>query len=85
MLAARIGWHVVASQQQATQVSIYDAKVWMADALPGVGEKTRGAVIDAVRAGQLESIPKRAQPMARELFRDWPEEDIGSDAVPAVH
>jgi len=43
-------------------------ETWMADALPGVGKKTRDAAAAAIRAGELEKLPPAARARARELF-----------------
>ena len=43
-------------------------EVWMADALPGIGAKTRVAMFHQLRAGHLEALPERARQMARQVF-----------------
>ena len=45
-----------------------DNEVWMADALPGIGAKTRVAMFHQLRAGHLEALPERARQMARQVF-----------------
>ncbi len=41
---------------------------WMADALPGVGRKTRDAAAAAIRSGDLAKLPPAARTRAREWF-----------------
>jgi hypothetical protein len=41
---------------------------WMADALPGVGIKTRDEQWRKIRAGALNALPERARDLAREVF-----------------
>jgi hypothetical protein len=43
-------------------------EAWMADALPGVGAKSREHIAAAIRSGELASLPPRARALARELF-----------------
>ena len=45
-----------------------DNEAWMADALPGIGAKTRVAMFHQLRAGHLEALPERARQMARQVF-----------------
>lgn len=45
-----------------------DSEAWMADALPGIGAKTRKAMFHQLRAGHLEALPERARQMARQVF-----------------
>ncbi len=45
-----------------------DNEAWMADALPGIGAKTRAAMFHQLRAGHLEALPERARQMARQVF-----------------
>lgn len=42
---------------------------WMADALPGVGAKRRDATAAAIRAGDVEAVPKQGRESARACFR----------------
>jgi hypothetical protein len=44
------------------------AELWMADALPGVGAKTREAALESVREGHHERLPKAAQLVAQQVF-----------------
>lgn len=44
---------------------------WMADALPGIGVKTREAHWQHVRAGDITDLPERARAMAGQMFT-WP-------------
>ena len=46
---------------------------WMADALPGVGIKTRDEQWRKVRAGTIDALPERARGMARVVFT-WPDQ-----------
>lgn len=48
--------------------AIGDNEAWMADALPGIGAKTREAMFHHLRAGHLEALPERARQMARQVF-----------------
>ena len=51
---------------------------WMADALPGVGVKTREAVWRKIREGEPASLPERARPTAQQVFI-WPGQHAGDD------
>lgn len=46
------------------------AELWMADALPGVGPKTRDQALIALHAGKLDSLPKAARTTAHQMFSD---------------
>lgn len=44
---------------------------WMADALPGVGVKTRDLQWQKIRSGEIAALPERARTIARQVFI-WP-------------
>src|SRR5687768_6081546 len=45
---------------------------WMADALPGIGIKTRDGHRRNIRSGAIEALPERARVVARQVFT-WPD------------
>lgn len=47
------------------------SELWMADALPGIGVKTREAHWQHLRAGEITDLPERARAMAGQIFI-WP-------------
>ena len=53
---------------EPSRVALADSEAWMADALPGIGAKTRVAMFHQLRAGHLEALPERARHMARQVF-----------------
>ena len=62
---------------EPSRVALADSEAWMADALPGIGAKTRVAMFHELRAGHLEALPERARQMARQVFI-IPEKSNGS-------
>ncbi len=50
-----------------------ESQAWMADALPGVGVKTRDQHWQKIRVGDIAGLPERARVIARQVFI-WPEE-----------
>lgn len=52
-------------------VLVAQSEPWMADALPGIGAKTRAANWQRIRSGMFEALPERARETAREVFI-WP-------------
>lgn len=60
------------SAPQPDPIPITAAEVWMADALPSVGAKTRAEVAAHIRAGDLEALPARARADAQACFSGWP-------------
>lgn len=50
------------------RMKLSDAEPWMADALNGVGPKSKLAVAEQLRTQQVEKLPKRARDMVPELF-----------------
>jgi hypothetical protein len=44
------------------------AEAWMADALPGIGPKTRESMVHKIRLGAFDVLPARAQVIARQVF-----------------
>lgn len=50
-----------------------DSQTWMADALPGIGVKTRDQQWRKIRAGEFAALPERARTIARQIFI-WPDE-----------
>lgn len=54
------------------RISAATSEPWMADALPGVGVKTRDEQWRRIRAGAIEALPERARAIAREVFT-WPD------------
>jgi hypothetical protein len=68
-------WSLRASPQptEPRRISHAESQMWMADALPGVGVKTREQHWQKIRAGDLVGLPERARGIARQVFI-WPEE-----------
>jgi len=52
-------------------VPIGSCEPWMADALPGVGPATRAAMAEAIRAGDLDTLPRSARSVAQRVFAGW--------------
>lgn len=44
------------------------SETWMADALPGIGVKTRELQLQKIRAGDIDALPERARAIARQVF-----------------
>lgn len=59
---------------QPPHVPITQAETWMADALTGIGAKTRAAMAVHIRAGEIDALPARARTEARAFFSGWPAE-----------
>ncbi len=53
---------------QPQQIPHQQSVVWMADALPGVGVKTRDLQWQRIQAGEIDSLPQRSRGIAREVF-----------------
>jgi len=45
-----------------------DCEAWMADALPGIGPKTREAMAAAIRSGEWRHLPSGAREVAKRVF-----------------
>lgn len=60
------------------------SEAWMADALPGVGIKTRDQQWQRIRAGQLDTLPASARAIARQVFT-WDESHQTSGGAPLSH
>jgi len=57
---------------------------WMADALPGIGVKTRDVHWRHLKAGVIADLPERARNIARQVFI-WPAvqaDQISDSAIP---
>lgn len=50
------------------RIPVNTADAWMADALPGIGPKTRESMLQRIRLGSFDSLPARAQVIARQVF-----------------
>ena len=59
------------------------SEAWMADALPGVGVKTRDQQWQRIKAGDPHALPERARAVASQVFI-WPKahQTIGSEPHP---
>lgn len=57
---------------QPPSVPLAQAETWMADALTGIGAKTRTAMAAHIRAGEIDALPARARAEARAFFSGWP-------------
>lgn len=55
------------------RVACTASEAWMADALPGVGTKTRDLQWQRIRSGEIAALPERARTIARHVFI-WPAE-----------
>lgn len=53
---------------QPRQIPHQQSAAWMADALPGVGVKTRDLQLQRIQAGEIDHLPERARGLAREIF-----------------
>lgn len=60
------------SPSEPRRIPIDLSEVWMADALPGVGSKTRDDQWRKIRTGTIDALPERARAIAREVFI-WPD------------
>ncbi len=56
------------SPQEPDRIVVNSAEAWMADALPGIGPKTRESMLHKIRLGAFESLPTKAQQIARHVF-----------------
>ena len=65
------------------RVSAARSEAWMADALPGVGVKTRDQQWQRIKAGDLQALPERTRAVASQVFI-WPKahQTIGSEPRP---
>jgi hypothetical protein len=78
-----IGFVALRSPPQPTiplRVANVAAETWMADALPGVGPKTRDEMLQHIRTGDFASLPNRAQAIADVVFTRPPIVAPGSAA-----
>lgn len=50
------------------RIPVNTADAWMADALPGIGPKTRESMLQKIRLGAFDSLPARAQVIAHHVF-----------------
>lgn len=57
--------------RQPARIEARFAEEWMADALPGIGPKTRAEMAQRIKAGPVETLPTKAQAVARQVFT-WP-------------
>lgn len=59
------------------------SEAWMADALPGVGVKTRDQQWQRITSGDLQALPERARAVASQIFT-WTKSPlpIGSEPRP---
>ena len=67
-LIGMISLRAAPAPTEPSRVALADSEAWMADALPGIGAKTRVAMFHQLRAGHLEALPERARHMARQVF-----------------
>lgn len=69
-----IGWwshRPVPSPVEPLRIPTVMSEPWMADALPGIGVKTREVNWQHLRSGAITELPERARGMARQIFV-WP-------------
>jgi hypothetical protein len=56
---------------EPARIAAHDSQDWMADALPGIGPKSRDLMASHIRAGAFDSLPARSQVIAKLVFT-WP-------------
>jgi hypothetical protein len=69
-----IGWwshRPVPAPAEPIRIPTAMSESWMADALPGIGAKTREAHWRHLRAGAISQLPERARAIARQILV-WP-------------
>ena len=59
------------------------SEAWMADALPGVGVKTRDQQWQRIKAGDSHALPERARAVASQVFI-WPETPLPIASEPRL-
>ena len=57
------------------------SEAWMADALPGVGVKTRDQQWQRIKSGDLQALPERARVVASQIFI-WAKSPQSTDSEP---
>jgi hypothetical protein len=60
------------------RVPVVHCEAWMADALPGVGVKTRDVQWQRIKSGDLQALPKRARVVAEQIFM-WEKGVVSKD------
>jgi hypothetical protein len=56
---------------EPVRIPCRESAAWMADALPGIGIKTRDLNWQKIRSGEITALPERARAIARQVFI-WP-------------
>jgi hypothetical protein len=82
-----IGWwshRPVPAPVEPIRIPTTASELWMADALPGIGAKTREAHWRHLRAGAISELPERARAIARQIF-DWPVVNADQSSGSARH
>ena len=60
--------HQLPHPAEPARRQLLTAEPWMVDALPGIGPKRLAPVLEAIRAGDLERVPKPARGVADQVF-----------------
>ncbi len=74
LVIAGLAWRPAPGANIPPRLALSDAAPWMADALPGVGPKSRDQVATQLRQGNIKAIPSRARATIDSLFSPLPEE-----------
>jgi hypothetical protein len=68
VLCGGLAWRPAPGDLIPTRMPLSETQPWMADALVGVGAKSRDQVAQQLRAQHLSSLPARARAMVPVLF-----------------
>lgn len=71
LVVALLAWRPSPAPDVPARIAIDQGEAWMAEALPGIGPRTRDLRWQQIRAGDLRALPHRAGVLAAEVFT-WP-------------
>jgi hypothetical protein len=71
LVVGLLAWRPSPAPDVPTRIAIDQGASWMAEALPGIGPRTRELRWQQIRAGELHALPQRAGVLAAEVFI-WP-------------
>ncbi len=80
LVIAGLAWRPAPGANIPPLMPLSDATPWMADALPGVGPKSRDQIATQLRQGNIKEIPTRARATIDRLFSPLPKDH---DSIPA--
>jgi hypothetical protein len=89
LVIAGLAWRPAPGANIPPPMALSDAAPWMADALPGVGPKSRDQVAKQLQQGSIKDIPARARAMVGHLFIQLPTDQhripVPSSTATPVH